>query len=411
MKYVVRSIYIFLCTFAALLCFAATPADGTAHEQPLSLRITAGDKTYVYSDEKIEPSDFTVAEEIETRRINASLGEKMLLVDTCLARGADHKTALRVCFPRLIMLTDCIADKMYVPAENAEVTYVKGKFQVKLERAGVKLDESKLYASLYCCIKFSGGGEVKAYTQRIDPEITSEMLTSNLKLRGRYTTDFSRSTEARAHNVKLALSKFDGAVVPSGQTLSFNGTVGPRTEKNGFRSAKIIVNGEYTDGVGGGVCQASTAVYNAALIAGMSCYANAHSICPSYCPPGLDAMISSVSDLLVTNVTNHPVYISVSVNGGKATVSFYGERNEYKIVPESVTVKTVPYETKEFNDTGRKYFDGEYVSGDRRLVSVGKEGVVSNTYLNYYASGKQVKRVHIRTNEYKTLPQVIAVAP
>ena len=209
----------------------------------------------------------------------------------------------------------------------------------------------------------------------------------------------------------MALKKFDGMELPAGEVLSFNDRVGARTVENGFQSAKIIVDGQYVDGVGGGVCQSSTALYNAALLAGLDCSANAHSICPSYCPAGLDAMISSVSDMRVVNNTGRSVYVSVCVAGGKANVRIFGAPPEYKIVPESVTVKTVKCEELETVDVERKYFGADAVCGDRLLVALGKDGVVSETYLKYYKDGKFIKRVKIRANEYKPTPQIVAIAP
>ncbi len=84
---------------------------------------------------------------------------------------------------------------------------------------------------------------------------------------------------------------------------------------------------------------------------------------------------------------------------------------EYKIVPESVTVKTVKCEELETVDVERKYFGADAVGGDRLLVALGKDGVVSETYLKYYKDGKFIKRVKIRANEYKPTPQIVAIAP
>ena len=89
----------------------------------------------------------------------------------------------------------------------------------------------------------------------------------------------------------------------------------------------------------------------------------------------------------------------------------YGERREYTVVPESVTLKTVEHDTKEIVDSAHSYFDDTAVSGDRIMVSPGKDGVVSETYLKYYKRGKFIKRVKIRTNEYRAVERVIAVAP
>lgn len=421
MKAAVKKTYISIFTafsiISAALCLPifsrSAKADEIGNDAAPAAKIVihAGDKTFSYTDEKMIPSDFTVAEEIERRKINAPLKDKLELVDKCLSRGADYKTALNVCFPLLVREAEKAGEYLSVPPADAHVEYNNGTFYVADEKSGRKLDENKLYAGLYYTLKYSGGGSVDAATVPVEPTVKKSDFVGKLTLRSEYTTDYARSSADRRHNVTLALGKFDGLRLPAGETLSFNATVGARTTENGFKTAKIIIDGKYTDGVGGGVCQASTAVYNAALTAGMSCVANAHSICPSYCPAGLDAMISSVSDLLITNTSESDVYISVRASGGRATVRMYGETQTEHIVAESVVTSTVKCNTEEFTDAEHKYFDASAPTGDRLLVSPGKDGVSSATYLTYYVDGKPIKRVKIRENEYRCVPNVIAVAP
>lgn len=388
---------------------AVVRADG--ENAAPTVTIAAAGEEFVYRDEYIEPTDFTVVEQIRTRRINAPLKEKFELVDKYLAKGADYKTALSVCFPRLAATVGAASERVYKPATDAEVTYRAERFTVSREKCGIAVDESRLYASIYYTLKFAGGGEVVAPTTVLQPSVTASMIRAELNVRGRYTTEYASSTASRAHNVELALRKLDGACIKPGESLSFNRTVGERTAENGFESAKIIVDGKYTDGVGGGVCQASTALYNAALLAGLPAAANAHSICPSYCPPGLDAMISGYSDLVVKNTTGGTVRIAVHFENRSATVTVYGVKSTVRIVPESVVVKRIEHESIEQTDTEHKYFDATASCGDRQLVAVGKDGYMSETYLNYYENGVLTRRDKIRADTYKPTPQVIAVAP
>lgn len=411
MKKYSRSLYIIAVFVCLLFAMGAAKAPQTVDSAYPTLAVEYENGRYVYTDIPVAPSDFTVVEQISARKINAPLPEKIAYMDECVARGADYKTAVKQCFPVLVRELDKISERVFVAPTDAKTAYNNGKFTVAPEKIGKKIDETKLYASIYCAFKFSGGGEVKAYNTDIQPVITSAMLKAEMLPRSSYTTDFAGSSAERAHNVTLALSKIGGLIIPAGETVSFNSIVGERTESNGFKKAKIIVDGKYTDGVGGGVCQASTAVYNAALIAGLSCQANAHSICPSYCPAGLDAMISSVSDLLITNTTTHTVYIATSVNGRKGTVKIFGEKPDYTVVPESVVVDTVKFQTEEQTDSEYKYFERDAISGSRMLVSPGKDGVSSETYVNMFKDGVLIKRVKVRENTYRCIPQVIAVAP
>ena len=259
-SYIISALFVAVAAVALLLGGGTAFADEADPQNVPALVIVADGKSFTYRDEKIAPSDFTVAEQIERRAINAPLEKKMELVDLYLSKGADYKKALGVCFPLLVRKVDEIAKFLYAAPIDASITYNNKQFTVSPEKSGRALDETRLYAGLYCTLKFAGGGKVAATTVKLMPETTRDMLKSELILRGRYCTDFSASTAARAHNVALALGKYDGLTIAAGESVSFNDLVGARTESNGFKSAKIIVDGKYTDGVGGGVCQASTAV-------------------------------------------------------------------------------------------------------------------------------------------------------
>lgn len=373
--------------------------------------IRFGEKVFTYTDDYITPSDFTVAEEIERRRINEPLPLKMELTDKYLQKGADYKTALSICFPRLIFAVNEVAEHVYIRPVDAKVVYDGSRFSATKDSAGRMLDENKLYGSIYYTLKFAGRGEVQASTVTLEPSVTQAELRSYLVLRAEYTTDYTASKPSRAHNVAFAASKLDGVCIPAQSELSFNDTVGERTAENGFKTAKIIVDGSYVDGIGGGACQASTAVYNAAIRAGLSARANAHTICPTYCEPGLDAMISSASDLVIVNTTDHDVYFSVKSAAGRTTVKVFGEPNEYEIVPESVVLKTTEPERREVVDHERKYFGADTVSGDRLMVSPGREGINSETYIKKYKDGKLVARYKIRENTYYPSPRIVMIAP
>lgn len=413
-----RCIILITSVLAALLtCFAFSDVGSETAaafydngSRRAHVEIAAEGKTYVYDDDPIVPSDFSVAEEIEKRGINASLNDKMKIVDEYLRCGADYKTALNVCFPRLVIFVNGIADKLYKPPVDSEVKYENGAFSATEHSKGKRLDENALYCSVYYTVRYGTKERIEATTVDVEPKLKKDELKKNLVLRGEYTTEFRTSTKRRANNIKLALSKVDGIRIESGGVMSFNAVVGERTEENGFETAKIISDGKYVDGVGGGVCQASTAVYNAALRAGLKCVANAHSICPSYCDPGLDAMISSVSDFTVYNDTGKDVYVSAKTNGASATVKFYGVKNEYTIMPRSEVVSVDKFEEIERVDTEYKFFAKDAPSGDRMLVAPGRDGYESVTYLCYYRDGVMIKRERIRANTYKSSPQIIAIA-
>ena len=155
------------------------------------------------------------------------------------------------------------------------------------------------------CVLFADG----VFTARAMPFY--DLQPKDIVLRATFSTDYSKSSAERKHNVGLAAKSLDNVFVDAGGEFSFNKTVGERTYKRGYKSAKIIVNGEFTEGVGGGVCQVSTTLYNAALLAGLEISeVNQHSVAVSYVAPSFDAMVNSGSaDLRFINRTHNPVII------------------------------------------------------------------------------------------------------
>lgn len=86
----------------------------------------------------------------------------------------------------------------------------------------------------------------------ISPEFSEEELLNSVVKRSEFSTSYATSSKDRKNNVKKALESFNGLVVESGQTVSFNEVTGARTEENGYKNAHIIYGGVYVDGVGGG---------------------------------------------------------------------------------------------------------------------------------------------------------------
>jgi vancomycin resistance protein YoaR len=146
-----------------------------------------------------------------------------------------------------------------------------------------------------------------------------------------FTTYFDGDNAGRAANIKLAAQKINGTILPAGESFSFNSVVGARTAQNGFNIAKIIEDGKYLDGVGGGVCQVSTTLYNAALLSGLEIVEyHPHSLSVGYVSPSRDAMVSgNYFDLKFKNNKLTPIYIRTNVDGGSVTCSIYGESDGF----------------------------------------------------------------------------------
>ena len=217
------------------------------------------------------------------------------------------------------------------------------------------------------------------------------MLKERTRLLSSFTTRFDASNESRVHNIRLAADKIAGAVVLPRAEFSFNKRVGKRTAENGFKESVVIFDGEFVKGVGGGVCQLSTTLFNAALRAGLRVTESRnHSLTVSYVPPSLDAMVSEYSDLKFVNPFDTPVYLNAAVRGGSVTGECFGLPDGYRYTTESVVLYRLappPEETVE----------GE----DDKVIRAEKEGVASESYLLVHdGGGKLIRRVLLRRDNY-----------
>jgi vancomycin resistance protein YoaR len=335
-------------------------------------------------------------------------GEILKLI--AVEQGFGFKTALNYCFDGLIRDTESwLTSFVDRPPENAELRFTpdgREKFVLVEHREGRLTDREKLYKDIYDAVLTSKDASLTISAKTLEPSVTTEELEKQTTLRSRFSTSFSGSSADRAGNIALAFSLINGTVLEPGETFSFNKTVGPRTEARGFGTSKIILNGKFEDGVGGGVCQASTTLYNAALLSDMYINsAHGHSLSVSYVEPSFDAMVSlGTGDLEFTNRGDHPVYIRTYTHSGRATAEIYGTKLPYIIKRRSYTVKrTPPPKDKIVIDVKKEHTDLVRYSDEAKYHTYPKDSVQSRGYLQYYNSkGKLIREELIRRNTYKS---------
>ncbi len=212
-----------------------------------------------------------------------------------------------------------------------------------------------------------------------------------------YTTYFTPNDGGRCENIALAASLVDGiAIQPYGE-FSFNKTVGERTSGAGFKDAKVIVRGEYVLGIGGGVCQVSTTLYNAALKSGLSVTEfHPHSLKVGYVPPSRDAMVSTHADLQLFNPHSYPVYLSARAfeNGVKAT--FFGKNEGYRYEIVSQTLELLPPPLPVVKE-------GE----EEKILRYEQSGLRSEAYIECYQGNALLFRKKLRSDEYRPVQGII----
>lgn len=318
---------------------------------------------------------------------------------TALAEGefaGDYCECLRNLNPELYAEIDGICEKIYVPAKNAEVEFFNGNFEYKEEENGRFLDKARVCKSVL--ENMAKKLTVAENSTEIYPEITVKELKRDTVKTAEFFTGFATSGENRRHNLALAAEKLNNTVVKAGETLSFNAVVGERTVENGFKEANIIKDGEFTPGVGGGVCQVSTTLFNCWLKAGLKFVsAAAHSLPVSYVKPSLDAMVSSATDLVLENDGECDVYIQAFTENNRLYFRLFGRPCGYEVRLRSEKIRAIEAEYAEEFEGIDDWQEGE----TERIVKKAVNGLISESYRDFYKDGVLFKTEKLRKNTYK----------
>ncbi|TFE26350.1 VanW family protein [Cohnella luojiensis] len=224
---------------------------------------------------------------------------------------------------KIVKLMDDLSKLTSREPENAGLD---GGGRIVPEKPGYELDRPS-FAKLFFSYMVEGTiSDVEAPLLKRYPRVDSELLaTIKEKMIGQYTTYYNSNNKNRSHNIALSAKAINNQFVFPGETFSFNQVVGMRTPQKGYRRAKIIVRGEVSEGIGGGICQISSTLFNAADRAGLEIVQRySHSRRVPYVPPGRDATVSWYGpDFAFRNKYSQPILIRAFAQGGRVTILIY----------------------------------------------------------------------------------------
>ena len=274
--------------------------------------------------------------------------------------------------------------------------------------AGKIVDKEMLKKEINTALNNGGQNTIVIPTREVLPQNDLSDFLNEITLRSSFTTNYEKSSADRKSNIKLALSKFNGLIVEPNEEISFNNITGDRTKDNGYKTAKIIIGGKYVDGVGGGVCQASTTLYNALIRSDIDILqVNHHTLPASYVPLSFDAMVSEgYADLKFKNNLDTPIFIKTICNNSEITVEVYGEPLEegLTISTRAELIKVIGHGGDDIiKDTNGEYEDKVLYKGEYYRLKYPQEGYESKGYIEYYKNGEKVDEKEIRHDKY--LPQ------
>ncbi|MDE5618200.1 MAG: VanW family protein [Clostridia bacterium] len=221
-----------------------------------------------------------------------------------------------------------------------------------------------------------------------------------------FSTSFATSSEGRAHNVMLAASNYTWFEVGPGEEMSFNSVVGARTADRGYKNARVINNGVYVDGIGGGVCQVSSTLYCAWVRAGLGVkYVQGHSLPSSYCDMSQDATVSEAIDLVLINDSDNSVFINGYTVDRKLIFDIFGATPEYSVKLRTQILGVIPAgEDVEYVDS----LPGGELS---KVVTQPKDGYRTCLIAEYYKDGNLCLSKVLRNDSYRpTDKKILMVA-
>ncbi len=219
-----------------------------------------------------------------------------------------------------------------------------------------------------------------------------------------YSTRYDGGNENRSKNLEIACNKINNKVILPGETFSYNKTLGARTASAGYKNAKVYENGAVVDGIGGGICQISSTLYNAVLKANLEIVERRnHQFVTSYVPEGRDATVAyGVTDFKFKNTRKYAIKIKANATNGVATVEIYGikEETEYQISFDTKTISTIPYTVKYVEDSSLE-------NGKEEVKQQGANGVITETYIIKSLNGQVISNTLLSRDTYSAMQRII----
>lgn len=342
--------------------------------KPVSISVKAKDKTYNITEKDFEYTYDT--ESVLTQLKNDEINKKSL------GKSKKTYTVTATCTDESIKSNaEKIKKDVDKKAKNACVSEFKpyggdNRFKYSEAQKGVELDEKNLITQLSSAVKNgTGTAALNAVVKDVEAKISLDMVKKNIIKLSTYET-VSYNNENGNSNMKTSLAACNGSILEPGDVWSFNESTGDSNlTENGYKAAGVIADGKLVDGIGGGICQASSTIYNAALLANAEIEERyCHLWASDYVPTGLDATIDYPNlDLKFSNPTDYQMFIECKMDGTTLSVTFWGWKS-----PDYDEIKL----ENEIGSTSGKEFSAK-------------------AWRVYYKNGKEVDREELSSSTYE----------
>lgn len=353
-----------------------------------NLEVTAVDNKIEYEENALVITRGTAGQGIMFSEVKNQLEECLLGDNSVISAELKHVEPEEITYDYI---------KRYTVEKPVEASYTIENHRIVFTESQPGVSVKKGDAET--AIGEATGKVIRIPARITQPEVTSENLKSTVVAHelGKFSSDYSSSSADRAYNIKLACEKINGYVLAPGEEFSYNNVVGPRTVDRGFKIANVYVGNTVQPGIGGGICQVSSTMYNAVVFADLEVTQRRnHTLPVSYVPMGRDATVSYGStDFCFRNNTSMPVEIQAIAEGGINTIIIMGTdehpEREIKITTQQ-TGTSAPKVVKKNDPT---LPEGE--------IKVESEGSYGSSYVAYkvvYENGEEVSRSLLSKSTY-----------
>lgn len=276
---------------------------------------------------------------------------------------------------------------------------------IKKERVGRSLNVDKLQRELLNAV-LEGRSEVPLPIKKKQARRSAEELAGYGvdRVMVSFSSTIIPALSGRVHNIKLGAGLINGCLLAPGEVFSFEALIGEITREKGYREAPVIVGEELRPGIGGGLCQVSSTLYNAALLGNLPIVERLnHSQAIGYLPIGRDATIATGSvDLKFENNRDHHILIGAEVSGGQLTFRLFGPPMKERVEIYSSDIATV-------NPPVRLEKNKALPKGKKKLLKQGKPGYTVKTWRVVYRGEREISRELLSHDRYRPTTTVYQV--
>ena len=300
-----------------------------------------------------------------------------------------------------------IAEEFDREAEDSTVTRKNGKFVITDEKDGLVMDKAKTLEAVAEVMETRMSGEALIVAEVTKPEVTAKDNENVTDLIGTFYTTFNNSDRNRNTNLAVGCNYINGTILAPGEVFSANVELGSQTAAGGYKMAGVYNNGKVEQGMAGGVCQVTTTLYNAALMAELEIVErHPHSMTVGYVPLGRDAAVAgNYKDLKFRNNTEYPIMIEAYAANGKLVMNIFGHEVHNagrKVSFDTVYEATVPKPAEKITE------DPERPEGEREITSKGRTGSKVSVYKTVTDGGK-TKREWFSSSSYRAVADEVTV--